>query len=62
MNSLYIELNLLERFGKSENAIIDDFIFKNELKWIPYNKFKNIEYLNEGGFGIIYKATWLNNN
>ncbi|EXX50462.1 Sps1p [Rhizophagus irregularis DAOM 197198w] len=23
---------------------------------------KNVEYLNEGGFGTIYKATWLNNN
>ncbi|EXX54397.1 Kic1p [Rhizophagus irregularis DAOM 197198w] len=38
---------------------MDDFIFKKNLKWIPYNRFKNIEYLNEGGFGTIYKATWL---
>lgn len=22
------------------------------------NKFKNVEYLNEGGFGTIYKAIW----
>ncbi|POG61438.1 kinase-like domain-containing protein, partial [Rhizophagus irregularis DAOM 181602=DAOM 197198] len=36
----------------------DDFIFKNGLKWIPYNKFKNVK----GGFGTIYKATWLKNN
>ena len=27
--------------------------------WIPYNKFENVEYLDEGGFGIIYKAIWL---
>ncbi|PKY57592.1 hypothetical protein RhiirA4_478766, partial [Rhizophagus irregularis] len=47
-------------FGKSGNAIIDDFILKRQLKWIPYNKFKNVEYLNEGGFGIIFKANWLN--
>ncbi|RGB37315.1 kinase-like domain-containing protein [Rhizophagus diaphanus] len=47
------------RFGKSGNAIIDDFILKNKFRWIPYNKFKNVEYLNEGGFGIIYKAIWL---
>ncbi|EXX54257.1 kinase-like domain-containing protein [Rhizophagus irregularis DAOM 181602=DAOM 197198] len=32
------------------------------LRWIPYNKFKNVEYLNEGGFGTIYKATWLMND
>ncbi|CAB5367688.1 unnamed protein product [Rhizophagus irregularis] len=31
-------------------------------KWIPYNKFKNVEYLNEGGFGAIYKAIWLEND
>uniref|UniRef100_U9USC2 Protein kinase domain-containing protein n=1 Tax=Rhizophagus irregularis (strain DAOM 181602 / DAOM 197198 / MUCL 43194) TaxID=747089 RepID=U9USC2_RHIID len=41
---------------------MDEFILENNLKWIPYNKFKNVEYLNEGGFGIIYKAIWLNNN
>ncbi|PKC09844.1 hypothetical protein RhiirA5_415132 [Rhizophagus irregularis] len=38
------------KFGKSKSSIID-------LKWIPYNKFKNIEYFNKGGFGTIYKAT-----
>ncbi|CAB5375159.1 unnamed protein product [Rhizophagus irregularis] len=27
---------------------------------MPYNKFKNVEYLNEGGFGTIYKANWSN--
>ncbi|PKY58840.1 kinase-like protein, partial [Rhizophagus irregularis] len=49
-------------FGKSGNTIIDEFILEKKLKWIPYNKFKNVEYLNEGGFGTIYKAIWLNNN
>ncbi|GBB84629.1 hypothetical protein RclHR1_01120017 [Rhizophagus clarus] len=37
---------------------MDRFIVENRLKWIPYNKFENIEYLNKGGFGIIYKATY----
>ncbi|PKC50575.1 hypothetical protein RhiirA1_485940, partial [Rhizophagus irregularis] len=41
---------LILEFGESENAIINDFILKNGLKWIPYNKFKNVEYFNEGGF------------
>ncbi|GBC17603.2 kinase-like domain-containing protein [Rhizophagus irregularis DAOM 181602=DAOM 197198] len=51
------------RFGKSENKIIDDFILEKKLRWIPYNKFKNFVYLNEGGFGtVIYKAIWLKNN
>ncbi|PKK57840.1 hypothetical protein RhiirC2_797314, partial [Rhizophagus irregularis] len=46
---------------KSGNTIIDDFIFEKGLRWIPYNKFKNVEYLNEGGFSTIYKAIWLEN-
>ncbi len=52
----------------SKNEFIDKFIqesqlnakyFNQILEWIPYNKFKNIEYLDEGGFSIIYKAMWL---
>ena len=41
---------------------MDQFIFNNSLKWIPFNKFENFEYLDEGGFGIVYKAIWLKNN
>jgi hypothetical protein len=37
---------------------LDQFISKNKLKWFPYNKFENIEYLDKGGFGVIYKATY----
>ena len=28
------------------------------LEWIEYDRFKNIEYLAEGGFGTVYKAIW----
>jgi hypothetical protein len=35
---------------------------EKKLRWIPYNKFKNVEYLDKGGFGTIYKAIWLYNN
>ncbi|GBB91633.1 hypothetical protein RclHR1_00190046 [Rhizophagus clarus] len=45
-------------FGRSENAILDKFILEKSLKWIPYNQFKNVEYLDKGGFGTIYKAIW----
>ncbi|EXX61485.1 Sps1p [Rhizophagus irregularis DAOM 197198w] len=41
---------------------MDNFILEKKLKWIPYDKFKNIEYLDKGGFGTIYKANWLINN
>ncbi|PKY50234.1 kinase-like protein, partial [Rhizophagus irregularis] len=59
---ILILLMLLSKFGKSGNTIIDDFILEKELRWIPNNKFKNVEYFNEGGFGTIYKAIWLKNN
>ena len=31
----------------------DDYI-----RWIPFDEFKNIEYLARGGFGEVHKATW----
>src|SRR6266545_359102 len=54
--------------GTSGNDFIDKFIQESQmnaqnadqiLEWIPYNRFKNIEYFDKGGFSIIYKAIWL---
>ena len=47
----------------SENKIIDKFIQEaqqngNILKWFPYYEFKNVKYLDKGGFSTIYTATW----
>ncbi|POG74106.1 kinase-like domain-containing protein [Rhizophagus irregularis DAOM 181602=DAOM 197198] len=57
------ESSSIEEFeGSDTKESKDDFILEKELIWIPYNKFKNVEYLNKGGFGTIYKATWLKNN
>ena len=51
----------------TENKFIDKFIQESQqnakytnqiLEWIPYNKFKNIEYLDKGGFSTVYKAVW----
>jgi serine/threonine protein kinase len=30
------------------------------MEWIPYSQIRNLEKIAEGGFGIIYKAIWLN--
>src|SRR5437763_17131329 len=30
----------------------------NGIRWIPFDEFRNVEYLARGGFGEIYKATW----
>src|ERR1051325_4002223 len=52
----------------SGNELIDKFIQDAQLKtrsnrqvieWIPYNRFRNIQYLAQGGFSIVYKAIWL---
>ena len=51
----------------SGNEIIDDFIHKCQiqsslpthiLEWIPFEEFKNVKKLTEGGFSTIYTATW----
>src|ERR1051325_8137415 len=52
----------------SGSELIDNFIQNAQLKardnyevieWIPYNRFRNIQYLAQGGFSIVYKAFWL---
>jgi len=52
----------------SGNKEIDEFIQKFQLnatrweevlEWIPYEKFKDIEYLAKGGFGTVHKAKWI---
>ena len=51
----------------SGNNDVDKFIQKTQLKakihyeileWIEYDRFEDIKYLAEGGFGTVYKATW----
>ncbi|RIA98797.1 kinase-like domain-containing protein, partial [Glomus cerebriforme] len=52
----------------SGNKVIDDFIRhtqinytkdKGKLEFIPYDQLKDIEFIAEGGFSKIYKATWV---
>jgi len=52
----------------SGNKEIDEFIQKFQLnatrqeevlEWIPYEKFREIEYLAKGGFGTVHKAKWI---
>ncbi len=55
---------------KCGNEEIAEFLYKCRLnreryyddyiQWIPFDEFKNIEYLSKGGFGEVYKATWIN--
>ncbi len=33
---------------------------KSNIRWIPFDEFRNIKYLAKGGFGEVHKATWIN--
>ncbi|GBC08441.1 hypothetical protein RclHR1_08110001 [Rhizophagus clarus] len=33
--------------------------YREVLEWIPYNKFRHIEYITKGGFGKVYRARWI---
>jgi hypothetical protein len=55
-------------FKPSGNKIIDDFIRCTQInfvkglgkmEFVPFDQFKNIEFIAEGGFSKIYKATWI---
>ncbi|CAG8612952.1 17661_t:CDS:2 [Dentiscutata erythropus] len=61
----YFEQNSL----KSGNSKIDNFFYETQknsespghvLEWIPGNQFKNLELIDKGAFGAVYKATWEN--
>src|SRR6266513_4718154 len=52
---------------QSGNKIINDFIKytqtnyvkkEGKMEFVPHEQFKNIEFIAEGGFSKIYKATW----
>ena len=52
----------------SGNKVIDDFIKhtqihyvkkEGKMEFVPYDQFNNIEFIAEGGFSKIYKATWI---
>ncbi|RGB40422.1 hypothetical protein C1646_687881, partial [Rhizophagus diaphanus] len=54
------------KYGSSGNKIIDDFIKYTQinvvnrygkLEYVPYEQFINVEFIAEGGFSKIYKAT-----
>ena len=51
----------------SGNKVVDDFIKhtqidyvkkEGKMEFVPHDQFKNIEFIAEGGFSKIYKATW----
>ncbi|PKC64792.1 hypothetical protein RhiirA1_536795 [Rhizophagus irregularis] len=68
-HNYFIEFLFKDNFKNwtSGNKDIDKFIqqtqinavhCKKYLEWIPFEKFQNITYIAEGGFGKIYSAEW----
>ncbi|RIB09873.1 kinase-like domain-containing protein [Gigaspora rosea] len=68
-NTLCYDREFEKKFGKctSGNSDIDNFIqqmqrkvqyLKDVIEWIPFDKFTNIKYLANGGFGTVFKAIW----
>ncbi|RHZ59199.1 hypothetical protein Glove_365g80 [Diversispora epigaea] len=60
--------NDFDRTGGSGNDKIDKFIQNAQLnanynfkviEWIPYNRFKDVKQIGEGGFGTIHYASWI---
>ncbi|GES81838.1 kinase-like domain-containing protein [Rhizophagus clarus] len=60
-NIIYDNLYNLEMILKTIFKVINKSSI-GPIRWISYSQFTNIEEMTEGGYGIIYKATWLNNN
>ncbi|GBB88559.1 hypothetical protein RclHR1_01510010 [Rhizophagus clarus] len=66
-NAIYFQQNF-ESWASGNNDI-DKFIrntqllahnnVRKALEWIPYNRFEYVEYVAKGGFGKVYKASWI---
>src|SRR6266542_4475279 len=66
--SVCYKLKTILKPKQSGNKIIDDFIKytqtnyvkKNgKMEFVSYEQFKNVEFIAEGGFSKIFKATWI---
>ena len=45
---------------KCGNEKLARFLYCTNIQWIPFDEFKNTEYLAKGSFGEVHKATWVN--
>ncbi|PKY35480.1 hypothetical protein RhiirB3_456337, partial [Rhizophagus irregularis] len=37
----------------------DEIYYPKFLEWVPYDRFKDIEHIDEGGFAKVFSATWI---
>jgi len=58
---------LTDKYGNEEMARLlyyqcklnAEYYYNEYIRWIPFNEFKNIEYLAKGSFSEVHKATWI---
>jgi hypothetical protein len=52
INKYFVQRKILNYiFGEAKSI--------NKIKWIPYSQFTDVKEITKGGYGTIYKATWL---
>ena len=51
---------LTDKYGNEKIARFFYHNDKSNIRWIPFDEFRNIKYLAKGGFGEVHKATWIN--
>ena len=50
----------IARFLYYQCKLNTGYYISGYIRWIPFDEFKNIEYLAKGGFGEVHKAAWIN--
>src|SRR6266511_481898 len=50
----------LDKLIKNTQLKAKEYHNVNYLEWSPYNDLTNIEWIGEGGFATVFKATWKN--
>ena len=65
-NNLQLDETTSKKFDDNSTEIYDIINRKYNkiqpepiMEWIPYSQITNMKQIAEGGFGIIYQATWL---
>jgi len=56
IDKYFLPLKICDSIYRDYKGIGSGILMKS---WIPYTQFTDIKKIAEGGFGIIYKATWL---
>ena len=70
-NEIHYGCKLKSLFSSSGNKVIDDFIKYTlvncdkrvgSMDFIPFDRFKDVELIGEGGFSKVYKAIWFDDS